>query len=62
MVPVPTNSTSSRGNWRAIAATLIGCFLAWIGLVVPALAPLYAYAWFVGFGAAAIAHLLLMKI
>ena len=49
-------------NWRAIVATLIGCTFAWIGLVVPALAPLYAYAWFVGFGAAAIAHLLLMKI
>jgi NCS1 family nucleobase:cation symporter-1 len=49
-------------NWRAIVATLIGCALAWIGLVVPVLAPLYAYAWFVGFGAAAIAHLLLMKI
>ena len=49
-------------NWRAVVATLIGCGLAWIGLVVPALRPLYDYAWFVGFGAAAIAHLLLMKI
>src|ERR1043166_6170330 len=49
-------------NWRAIVATLIGCTLAWIGLVFPPLAPLYAYAWFVGFGAAGIAHLLLMKI
>jgi NCS1 family nucleobase:cation symporter-1 len=48
-------------NWRAIVATLIGCGLAWIGLVVPALAPLYAYAWFVGFGAAAIVHYVLMK-
>ena len=48
-------------NWRAIIATLIGCGLAWIGLVVPALRPLYDYAWFVGFGAAAITHLLLMK-
>ncbi|HEY6803917.1 MAG TPA: NCS1 family nucleobase:cation symporter-1 [Pyrinomonadaceae bacterium] len=48
-------------NWRAIVATLIGCGLAWIGLVVPALAPLYAYAWFVGFGAAAVVHYLLMK-
>jgi NCS1 family nucleobase:cation symporter-1 len=49
-------------NWRAIIATLIGCVLAWIGLVVPALRPLYDYAWFVGFGAAAIAHLVLMKL
>jgi NCS1 family nucleobase:cation symporter-1 len=48
-------------NWRAIAATLIGCGLAWIGLTVPALRPLYDYAWFVGFGAAFITHLLLMK-
>ncbi|HJP92821.1 MAG TPA: NCS1 family nucleobase:cation symporter-1 [Pyrinomonadaceae bacterium] len=48
-------------NWRAIVATLIGCGLAWIGLIVPALRPLYDYAWFVGFGAAALTHLLLMK-
>jgi NCS1 family nucleobase:cation symporter-1 len=39
----------TRGwNWRAVAATLAGCALAWGGLVVPALAPLYDYAWFVG--------------
>jgi NCS1 family nucleobase:cation symporter-1 len=48
-------------NWRAIVATLIGCGLAWIGLIVPALRPLYDYAWFVGFGAAFITHLLLMR-
>jgi nucleobase:cation symporter-1, NCS1 family len=53
---------SGGWNWRAVVATLIGCGLAWIGLVVPALRPLYDYAWFIGFGAAAIAHLLLMKI
>ena len=49
-------------NWRAIIATLIGCALAWIGLIVPALRPMYDYAWFVGFGAAAFTHLLLMKL
>jgi NCS1 family nucleobase:cation symporter-1 len=49
-------------NWRAVAATLIGCALAWIGLVVPPLRPLYDYAWFVGFGTAAVTHLLLMKL
>ncbi len=49
-------------NWRAVAATLVGCALAWIGLIVPALRPLYDYAWFVGFGAAALVHLLLMKL
>jgi NCS1 family nucleobase:cation symporter-1 len=49
-------------NWRAVAATLAGCALAWMGLVVPALRPLYDYAWFVGFGVAAITHLVLMKV
>jgi len=48
-------------NWRAVVATLVGCGFAWIGLVVPALSKLYDYAWFVGFGAAALTHLLLMK-
>jgi NCS1 family nucleobase:cation symporter-1 len=47
-------------NWRAVVATLIGCGLAWIGLVVPALKVLYDYAWFVGFGSSAIVHLALM--
>jgi NCS1 family nucleobase:cation symporter-1 len=50
-----------RSNWRAIAATLIGCALAWIGLVVPSLKPLYDYGWFVGFGASALIHYALMK-
>jgi NCS1 family nucleobase:cation symporter-1 len=48
-------------NWRAVIATLIGCGVAWIGLVVPSLAKLYDYAWFVGFGAAGLTHLVLMK-
>jgi nucleobase:cation symporter-1, NCS1 family len=43
-------------NVRAITATAIGCVLAWSGLFVPALKPLYDFAWFVGFFAAAIAH------
>ena len=45
-------------NWRAIAATAVGCALAWGGLVVPAMKPLYDYAWFVGLFAAGAAHLL----
>ena len=49
-------------NWRAVLATLIGCLLAWIGLVVHALRPLYDYAWFVGFGAAGVSYLVLMKL
>jgi nucleobase:cation symporter-1, NCS1 family len=36
-------------NWKAVIATLAGCALAWGGLVIPALKPLYSYAWFVGF-------------
>jgi NCS1 family nucleobase:cation symporter-1 len=46
-------------NLRAIAATLAGCALAWGGLVVPALRPLYDYAWFVGFFAAGAVHVAL---
>jgi len=46
-------------NVRAIAATLLGCALAWGGIVLPVLKPLYDYAWFVGFFAAGIAHLIL---
>jgi len=49
-------------NWRAVAATLIGCTLAWIGVKVPSLHVLYDYAWFVGFGTAAISYYLLMTI
>ena len=43
-------------NWRAVVATLAGCALAWGGKVVPALAPLFSYAWFVGFVTAALLH------
>ena len=46
-------------NLRAIAATAIGCGLAWGGLVIPALKPLYDYAWFVGFFASGLAHIAL---
>jgi NCS1 family nucleobase:cation symporter-1 len=49
-------------NWRAVAATVIGCALAWIGLVVPTLRPLYDYAWFVGFGASFGTYYALMKL
>jgi nucleobase:cation symporter-1, NCS1 family len=53
---------SSGWNWRAVVATVCGCALAWIGLVVPQLRALYDYAWFVGFGSAALIHLILMKL
>jgi NCS1 family nucleobase:cation symporter-1 len=48
-------------NGGAIAATAIGCALAWAGLVIPAMKPLYDYAWFVGFLAAGGAHLALRR-
>jgi NCS1 family nucleobase:cation symporter-1 len=49
-------------NWRAVVATLAGCFFAWIGLFVPSLHILYDYAWFVGFGVAFVLHIVLMKV
>ena len=53
-------ATAGRGwNWRAVFATLVGCALAWIGVFVPKLKPLYDYAWFVGFGASALTYYLL---
>ena len=48
-------------NWRAIIATLLGCFFAWIGLIIPSLRTLYDYAWFVGFGVAFVVHWVLME-
>jgi nucleobase:cation symporter-1, NCS1 family len=48
-------------NGRAIAATALGCALAWGGLVIPPLKPLYDYAWFVGFFVAGGAHLALAR-
>src|SRR5205823_3892718 len=46
-------------NWIAIGATGAGCALAWGGVFVPALRPLYDYAWFVGFFAAGLAYIAL---
>lgn len=53
--------SGSGWNPKALVATGVGCALAWIGLVVKPLAVLYDYAWFVGAGGAAIAHVLLMR-
>jgi NCS1 family nucleobase:cation symporter-1 len=60
-LPNGTYTYNGGWNWRAVVATLLGCAAAWIGLVVPALKPLYDYAWFVGFFVAAITHWALMK-
>jgi nucleobase:cation symporter-1, NCS1 family len=48
-------------NPRAIAALVVGVFVALIGLFVPALRWLYDYAWFVGFGLSALVYLGLMR-
>jgi len=55
-----TNGIYSGWNWRAVVATILGCFFAWIGLIIPILRPLYDYAWFVGFGVAFLTHWMLM--
>src|SRR5205823_1938434 len=34
-----------RWRWSGIAATILGCTAAWIGLVIPTLRPLSDYAW-----------------
>jgi NCS1 family nucleobase:cation symporter-1 len=57
-----TRGEYSGWNWRAIAATLLGCFFAWIGLIIPTLRPLYDYGWFVGFGVAFVSYLAMMRI
>jgi NCS1 family nucleobase:cation symporter-1 len=49
-------------NWRAIVATLLGCGLAWGGLIIPPLKPLYDYAWFVGLFVSGIIYLAMMKL
>ena len=52
--------TKKGANWRACLATLLGCFFAWVGLVVEPLKILYDYAWFVGFGVSFFTYWLLM--
>jgi NCS1 family nucleobase:cation symporter-1 len=52
---------SSGWNSTAVVATLLGCGFAWGGLVIPALKPLYDYAWFVGFAVAFAVYVVAMK-
>ena len=47
-----------RWNMAGIAATAIGCSAAWGGLLWAPMRPLYDYAWFVGFGVAAVVYLI----
>ena len=48
-------------NRAAVWATLGGCVLAWGGLVVPSLRPLFDFAWFVGFLGAGVLYYGLMQ-
>jgi NCS1 family nucleobase:cation symporter-1 len=49
-------------NGRAVAATAVGCALAWGGKIVPLLEPLYAYGWFVGFAASGLLYWILARV
>jgi NCS1 family nucleobase:cation symporter-1 len=44
-----------------VLATVAGCAAAWGGLLVPAMRPLYDYAWFVGFAVASVSYLVLVR-
>jgi NCS1 family nucleobase:cation symporter-1 len=48
-------------HWPAMIALAAGIGLALVGLVVPALRPLYDYAWFVGFGVSAVVYLAISR-
>lgn len=48
-------------NSRAVASAALGVVVALLGLAVPSLRWLYDYAWFVGFGVAAVSYIGLMQ-
>jgi len=52
---------SAGVNWRAILALVIGCAVAFVGLVYAPVRLLYDYAWFVGFGVSFLAYAALMR-
>jgi len=56
-----TDGVYAGWNAPALVATAAGCIAAWIGLLVPALRPVYDYAWFAGFGVAFGIHVMLMQ-
>jgi NCS1 family nucleobase:cation symporter-1 len=49
-------------NWRAVGALALGSGTALVGLVVPALRPLYDYSWFVGFAVAFVTYYAMMEL
>ena len=60
---LPDGAYRYTAGWHipGTVATLAGCAAAWAGLIVPALRPVYDYAWFVGFGVAAVVYLALAR-
>ena len=48
-------------NWRAVVATICGCVVAWIGLLIPQLRILYDYSWFGGLFSSMAVYVFLMK-
>jgi NCS1 family nucleobase:cation symporter-1 len=61
---LPAGTYSYTGGWHipGAIATLAGCAAAWGGLIIPAMRPLYDYAWFVGFGVAFVSYLTLTRL
>ena len=59
---LPDGGVYGRVNWGAIVATLAGCALALGGKWIPALARLYPFAWFVGFGVSFVLHVVFMRV
>ena len=55
-------SYSGGWNWWAVIATLLGCAFAWGGKVIPQIAGLYNYGWFVGLFVSGIVYYGLMMI
>jgi NCS1 family nucleobase:cation symporter-1 len=55
-LPQGAYTYSGGVNWRAVVATLLGCALAWGGIWIPRLKPLYDYGWFVGFFVSGLVH------
>jgi NCS1 family nucleobase:cation symporter-1 len=57
----PAGAGRSGTNWVAVAATALGCVLAWIGVLVPKLRGAFDYAWFIGGGASGLCYWAVMK-
>jgi NCS1 family nucleobase:cation symporter-1 len=60
---LPQGAYRYTAGWHlpGAVATVAGCAAAWSGVVVPALRPLYDYAWFIGFAVAALVYLALAR-